>query len=79
MNATTDRPKLKTGWDPAITGLKALKEGAVYAATLFLSDQSGITAYVVSQLPPEYSQYGAVVPIAVGIAIRAVLNWLKHR
>lgn len=73
---TAARPELATGWDPKITLMKAAKFGLIGAAGVILGDQAGLTQYLLHFVP---AQYAGLAPIAIGMAIEAVRNWIKNR
>lgn len=71
------RPKLAPdGFDPKIMGMKALKTGLFVAAGVFLSDQAGLTQYLLHFVPPQYALIG---PVVIGAALKAIENWIRNR
>ena len=70
------RPKLSDGFDPKIMAVKALKTGLFVAAGVFVSDQAGLTAYLMHFVPQQYALIG---PVVISAALKAVENWIRNR
>lgn len=65
-----DEP-VKPGYDWKLSLKAAGKMALLAAAGVFLSDQTGLTAFVVAHLPPAYAALGQIV-------LASVFAWLRN-
>ena len=69
-------PRPTLAYDPSKTAKAALKV-AVYAGLgVILADATGLTSWLVTQVPAQYAQIGALVITA---AIAALKNWYQNQ